>query len=236
MKILKAAGPSCLFAVFAYGQPSLASSAEGSDSWLKKLHLSFGFSGSYLSVRTVDEQHLRYGGLAFNTSAFYRWASMAIGVKSIASIGIERLNDNVVLNTDGASLDRGIQFVSFTPFYQYFIRSFEPFGGVPYFRLGTASSLTSLAFDGVPLPDGDSVRTKTTIRGRGVNLSLGLSFFDNEGAKNYFLEFDYQNVAPGEQQLININDFSEVVTVREKSSDDFERVHVVSISLGRNLF
>ena len=205
-------------------------------SWLDDLHLSFGFSGSYLSVLTVNDVRLDYGGVAFNTAVSYRWPSFSLGFKSIADIGIEKLNDNLAISTRGVSLDRGIQYVSFTPFYQYFFRGLTFGESTPYVRLGTASSLTSLAFNEIPVEGGKAVRTKTTIRGRGVNLSIGLSFYDNQGTKNSFIEFDYQNVAPGVQQLINIEDFSEVATIRKRRTDDFERVHVVSISWGKNLF
>lgn len=193
------------------------------------LHLRFGFSPVFIQSLRAGRGPINFGGAAFNSAVWYQFASVSLGVKSIAALGLQGQRPS---GPFPFSVARRIQFVSLSPFveYKFSLEIFERhrvFVGV-----GPALSLTSFAYNERPVRQGEAVESKIVSRGQGIDISVGLLGTLSASGYTSYMALNYLSVRPKPQSVVNAGDFNEPARFKNARESDLEHVQVLSLNFG----
>ncbi|HET9236640.1 MAG TPA: hypothetical protein VFO10_05295 [Oligoflexus sp.] len=200
------------------------------DSPLDGLRLGFGFSPLLLQSLRSEDSPLNYAGFGLNSALAYQFSPFSLGIKSLAAMGLQ--GKKYAHSTLPYTVIRKVQFVSFSSFIEYtVIPEIMPRHHF-FISAGPAASLTSFAYRERLLDNGEEVKSKIASKGRGFDVSFGLTHFTPDSQDAGYIAINYISVRPGKGSMVDISKTMAVEALARARSSGLDRVQVFSLNFG----
>lgn len=195
-----------------------------------------GVSPGFLNVRTPSDTGANYTAIGLSTGISYKLGQHKIGMMSKVLFGQKNNGQDVMLSSLSMETDERIQFSNFTPYYQYNPSFLSRMDSSYFIKLGTTSTLTTFRFRKQYDEDKKPILRKSTMSGRGIDVSVGWERGLHEGSKLYEIAINYIQVNPGKPKLVDVTDFTNAITLTRVDERPIEKVQVFMLSFNQKLF
>lgn len=195
----------------------------------QKMRLGFGISPLALQSEGLMKGLTNFGGVGFNSSIAYQGSSLALGIKSIAAVGLQGKSAHGLLPY---TLVRELRFVSFAPFVEYAF-SVDCLQDRPVFiAMGPSLSLTSFSYAERLTAREEEKSSKIVSRGRGIDVSVGLvGVVENQAYRSY-LALNFLSIRSSGQRIVDSGTFEDPVSFKDTDEGDLKGVQIFSLNFG----